>query len=139
MDNPAAGDPVNVWDRGWARSRMWAQYADNHRGVCLVFDRDETIRDIVAQLDAEGDAANGSVTYEDSAAPDAFVVDANRVDPTYPLTAVINQMWAYRDQLFFRKARDWETEYEYRFLLRREDPAPFCASVSPDRAGAGVM
>ena len=64
------------------------------------------------------------------------MVDANRVDPTYPLTAVINQMWAYRDQLFFRKARDWETEYEYRFLLRRQDPAPFCASVSSSLRGA---
>lgn len=24
---------------------MWAQYADNHRGVCLVFDKDEFRKD----------------------------------------------------------------------------------------------
>ncbi len=31
----------NLIFKGWARTRMWAQYADNHRGVCLVFDKSE--------------------------------------------------------------------------------------------------
>ena len=31
--------PYNNLSKGWARSRMWAQYADNHKGVCLIFDK----------------------------------------------------------------------------------------------------
>ena len=31
-----------LW-KGWGKNRMWAQYADNHRGVCLVFDKDELL------------------------------------------------------------------------------------------------
>lgn len=29
----------NNLSKGWARPRMWAQYADNHKGVCLIFDK----------------------------------------------------------------------------------------------------
>lgn len=43
MDNPSATGPVSTWDRGWARSRMWAQYGESHRGVCLVFDRESMV------------------------------------------------------------------------------------------------
>lgn len=32
---------ANFLHKGWARNRMWAQYADNHKGVCLVFDKNE--------------------------------------------------------------------------------------------------
>ena len=28
----------NLLSKGWARTRMWAQYADNNKGLCLVFD-----------------------------------------------------------------------------------------------------
>lgn len=31
----------NLLFKGWARSRMWAQYADNHSGACLVFYKSE--------------------------------------------------------------------------------------------------
>jgi Protein of unknown function (DUF2971) len=37
------GDGVGVrpgFDCCWARPRMWEQYGDNHRGACLLFDRD---------------------------------------------------------------------------------------------------
>lgn len=134
-DNPDASDPVSTWDRGWARSRMWAQYAENHRGVCLVFDRAEMMNEVVAQLEAEGDAAHGPVRYEDSSALDAFVIDAAGVDPANPLIAVVNQMWGYRADLFFLKAEDWQTEYEYRFLLRREAPAPYYVTMSSSLRG----
>lgn len=135
MDNPSATEPVNTWDRGWARSRMWAQYGENHGGVCLVFDRQEMVREVVDQLDAEGDAGHGPVRYENSAALNAFVIDANRVDPANPLIAVTNQMWAHHEELFLLKARDWETEYEYRFLLRRQEPSPFSATVRSSLRG----
>lgn len=135
MDNPSASEPVNTWDRGWARSRMWAQYGDNHGGVCLVFDREDMVREVIDQLDTEGDAEHGPVTYKNSAALNAFVIDANRVDPANPLIAVINQMWAHPEELFLLKARDWETEYEYRFLLRRQEPSPFSATVRSSLRG----
>src|SRR5206468_3476892 len=35
---PLTGDhTVDILNRGFARARMWAQYADKHAGVCQVF------------------------------------------------------------------------------------------------------
>jgi Protein of unknown function (DUF2971) len=140
MDNPQAGDHVSSWDRGWARSRMWAQYGHAHSGVCLVFDRGRMVEDVVAQLEAEGDAGHGPVAYLNSASLDAFVIDGSRIDPDNPLPAVINQLWGHRDTLLRQKLEDWETEYEYRFLLRREPedggtPGPFLADVRSSLRG----
>jgi hypothetical protein len=30
--------PREIFGRGWAHSRMWAQYGGGHSGVCLIFD-----------------------------------------------------------------------------------------------------
>ncbi len=32
--------PNEAFARGYAHSRMWAQYADGHGGVCLIFERE---------------------------------------------------------------------------------------------------
>jgi hypothetical protein len=29
---------IDIFNRGFCKPKMWAQYADRHRGVCLVFD-----------------------------------------------------------------------------------------------------
>ena len=135
MDAPSAGAPVTAWDRGWARSRMWAQYADDHRGVCLVFDRQELMRELRDQLLVEGAIMRGPVRYENTSALNAFVIDTRRVDPAHPRFAVIDQMMTHQKQLFLLKSKDWETEHEYRFLLRRDDRAPYFATVRASLRG----
>lgn len=30
---------------GWAKSRMWSQYGENHYGICLVFSKDALVKD----------------------------------------------------------------------------------------------
>ncbi len=37
---PRPGGEQEPFCRGWARVGMWEQYAEKHRGVCLVFDCD---------------------------------------------------------------------------------------------------
>ena len=34
----------------WSRPRLWEQYAENHAGVCLVFDRDVMVETVEADL-----------------------------------------------------------------------------------------
>jgi hypothetical protein len=51
---------------GWQRDRMWAQYADNFRGVCLCFDRAALERN-ARTLDTVESARRvvfGNVTYD---------------------------------------------------------------------------
>jgi len=52
---------------GYARDRMWAQYADSHRGVCLFFDRATLESHFREQMEGRGIAKAGEVSYRDDA------------------------------------------------------------------------
>jgi hypothetical protein len=54
---------AHAW--GYARPRMWEQYAENHVGVCLVFDRDHIHQQALGHLQAINDTAWGEVIYSD--------------------------------------------------------------------------
>lgn len=60
---------------GWARDRMWAQYADHHRGLCLWFDREKLIANAREALGARGDIIAGDVSYERDDVPRSDTVD----------------------------------------------------------------
>ena len=107
--------------RGWARDRMWAQYGDLHRGVCVAFDRErlETASRALAR-DGVKYVECSDVQYRD--------------DVTYP-------MWPYPPEAeedpevryrrwerailpvhFFTKRRDWVHESEFRILIMDYGP-----------------
>jgi hypothetical protein len=39
--------------KGWSRARMWEQYAENHAGVCLVFDQERLKVNVTADLERQ--------------------------------------------------------------------------------------
>lgn len=41
-----------AFGRGWARASMWEHYAENHLGVCLVFDKERAVSAIGSSLHA---------------------------------------------------------------------------------------
>ncbi len=106
-------DEVN--DRlGWKRPTMWAHYADQHKGVCLEFDFDETILKEFGEPDKiEYTQLFPTVTPFNgcpSGNEDEWVKD------------IIEK---YIDDLksisFFKKLADWSIENEYRIIKRREN------------------
>lgn len=53
--NPPKDSQENCYNnlsKGWARSRMWAQYADNHKGVCLIFDKEKLVKSFKKAFDS---------------------------------------------------------------------------------------
>ena len=51
------------YTKGFARPRMWAQYGQNHTGVCLVFKRDNVVSKFSKDFENEIHYA-GNVSYE---------------------------------------------------------------------------
>lgn len=136
MDDPDSAARVPISRRGYAHSRMWAQYADRHRGVCLVFQREPMCEEVIAQLDAEGDCYCGKVTYQDHHDPAAFIFDAAEIEQKTLVGAVITHMWRHSGTLFFQKGLDWASEFEFRFVLRKDaDRDPFVVSLQESPAG----
>lgn len=69
---------------GWARARLWEQYASNHAGVCLVFERERLHAALQSSLDQQGTSHRGAVEYSPRGfydSPSRNVVDANLLDP----------------------------------------------------------
>jgi hypothetical protein len=123
LDRPLKPGVSEAHAWGYARPRMWEQYAENHRGVCLVFDRGTVHERMLAQLGAVNDAFAGEVTYSDTPLAGhsaARSLDATRLqtegdgDVESGLRAHLRE---HVDELFFRKLEDWKTEEEFRYVL----------------------
>jgi hypothetical protein len=108
---------AEIFGRGYARARMWAQYAEGHRGVCLMFRREPFTASALGQLRERTPSAwADEVRYtqrgilEDQAAtllpaPGTTGADVSEV-----------HLKKHLKSIFFTKLKDWESEHEYRFV-----------------------
>jgi len=125
--------------RGWAHSRMWDQYAEGHRGVCLVFDHEMLAEKMQAAL-TDGVLWDNPVHYQNNVLIGAHLAheisypDIERLGVDELAELHVEKYWQY---LFFLKARDWESEWEYRWVYRDGQPGP--AFIDTDNALKGVM
>lgn len=111
----------DMCSRGYAKSRMWATYGDNHKGVCLVFDK-EKLRDIfTVNKNTNDHLFYGSVNYgriysEIMKDNEAFYADIKELNEDFE-TAINKMISNHWKTYFLFKHEDWVTENEYRFLL----------------------
>ncbi len=102
----------------YARPRMWDQYGDKHRGVCLVFDR--AALQETAQAAGQGTITFSAVEYTEggfhdtqgASAPDLAGFDVGGAEE-----AVFEHSLRYFYDFLFVKTLDWAAEHEYRFVL----------------------
>jgi len=104
---------------GWARDRMWAQYADGHRGVCLCFDREALITEAKRLETGHLKVEVGSVKYAD----DLHEPMADLGSPDDPPAVVgVRHLFTHLEYLYFTKRLDWQGEAEFRILLVDSKP-----------------
>ena len=114
----------NFLFKGWARSRMWAQYAENHAGVCLIFDK-EKFKDEFEGLKEKSDAIeilqDQDITYSNYLTNlEAAMVDI-RSGHTPDKDYTDFYLEPERRQYLFQKCEDYRDENEYRFCLINRD------------------
>lgn len=118
-DSAAQQISDNFLFKGWARSRMWAQYADNHSGICLVFDKNELRKQ-----------------FNNLQNPHIKILKDRNIEYSNCLTnyrAIMSDIRPYSDDLtnfflddkrldcLFFKCEDFQDEMEYRFCLINRD------------------
>ncbi|MEN6567177.1 MAG: DUF2971 domain-containing protein [Veillonellales bacterium] len=127
LDSP----PIESIDlyQGDHRPRMWAQYADNHRGICFVFNREKLINTAKTIFADKGKLFYGKVDYD--IRNDALRPDELTINPEYFIKQeyekLIDIMLSdnhYRSYLF-RKHIDWKSENEYRIIFRGNNPETY--------------
>jgi len=114
--------PKSVYfGRSYQRPSLWAHYAENHRGVCLVFDRKKLVATARRELRGKGTLHIGSVVYQgqsklyDQSEFRVFYSEVMKNSVEVAAEKLIKEK--HRD-LFFWKHDDWKNECEYRFVLR---------------------
>jgi hypothetical protein len=115
VDAPGATEE-REFTRGWPRARMWEFYAEQHAGVCLVFDRDRLEESIVGSVNDQSGVSpyHRNVDYTESGMAD-LTVDVASTD-LGTREGAARYVEEHKDELFFLKTFDWKTEYEYRFV-----------------------
>jgi Protein of unknown function (DUF2971) len=119
---------VDILKRGLARPRMWAQYADRHRGFCLVFDREILLKKIKEQFPART-VLHGHVNYIDRSWANRLDPHAFRVEYDLLLKVGLDEYCRlhinhYSKELYFDKLRDWRDEHEWRIVLLEPNGPP---------------
>jgi DUF2971 family protein len=115
---------------GYARPNMWTHYAEDHKGVCLVLDGPTLHKAIIEAVPAKVFYAPVNYGRE---------LDINHDQRAYQieypstsselLDALRNHTIKHHGQFFLRKARDWRTESEFRWLVHA-GCGPFFIDIS---------
>jgi hypothetical protein len=105
--------------KGYGRPRMWAQYAENHAGICLIFNGkylEENIRNAFESKDGIT-VYHGPVTYRNY----GTVIPLPPIDRSSPLRLGEDEIRCFFHQnykeIFLVKNLDWRNETEYRWLI----------------------
>ncbi len=131
-----------IFYRGYCKPRMWAQYGENHRGMCLVFDKKKLINSVKNYTIGKGNLFSGKVQYKNNSKEmDAFNFDYSLIDK-FGLEDYLFRFHfdKYKKEVFFSKLLDWRDEQEFRIVLvNNEDgylDVPFQDSLASICIGA---
>ena len=119
----------NLLFKGWARSRMWAQYADNHSGACLVFHKSKFQKAFKSLSNDDVDIlSDRAINYTNYLAE----LETSLEDINSGARVIYDYSSFYLEEdkkkFLFQKCQDYRDENEYRFCLINR------ALNSPDEA-----
>lgn len=103
--------------RGFSRARLWATCADNHRGMCFVFDK-KALTDTVFKHIDKRNVLLSNVNYStlDKHA-EAYRVNFSDVKKLGIKKSFKKNLKNIVNTVFFHKTNDWDDEEEYRIVI----------------------
>ncbi|MCE9644709.1 MAG: DUF2971 domain-containing protein [Chloroflexi bacterium] len=117
------------FQHGWNRPRMWAQYADNHSGVCLIFDGKILHSNIVSSLKDRCKIFHGPVSYKNYNAAVTRPIDYSDIIDLGLTNGIRKFLFEHHNEYFLTKFPDWENESEYRWLLHSDSKSEEYVSI----------
>lgn len=112
-------DRKKYYRTGFFKPRMWSQYGDENRGICIAISRDKLTKEIKRKY-PDFILYRSPVNYSDSIEEnrEAHKIRCNPNEIIDLKKYYIEEhIKSNRQQLFFSKNSDWKDEKEYRFLL----------------------
>ncbi len=139
----------NYFARGSVKPRMWAQYGDNNKGVCLIFDKSVLNKEVEKQFSNDSIIYKGNVTYQSSELIEESWKLQNQINiesNNFSLTsfkydfenAIQNQIHTHQETYFFHKYEDWKAENEFRFVIYSQKDGDFYLNFGDALSGIVV-
>ncbi|MGP1458626.1 MAG: DUF2971 domain-containing protein [Treponema sp.] len=108
---------------GYFLPRMWAQYGNNSKGVCFVFDKAKLLEQLKANLDDQYHFFDGSIEYRDIT-EETYSLSLEKIIKNRR-NEVFRHINANKQELmiknihdyYFVKDTDWKEENEYRVII----------------------
>lgn len=122
--------------RGWARLSMWAHYGDNHRGVCLRFDRNKLMAAFKAAEESAFRQFSGPVQYCSLGPEDVLQpISLDQAAEFGMDVLALRHADKYHQRIFFRKHTDWASESEFRLVRTDLSTDPYYLDISDALTG----
>lgn len=127
---------INCFDLSsdiYGKPRMWANYGDNHKGLCLIFDKEELSKEINKICDKYEKLYEDKINYlpyiailenSISLSIDELKSLQSTTNNSKLLYEVIDKNYLLKSK-YFRKHIDWKTENEYRWLIFTKETKEF--------------
>jgi hypothetical protein len=120
--------PKSTLDEGFlygaCKPRMWANYAENHKGVCLKFNGPKFDKQIRINSEKAGKNRRtfcGKVKYFDYGDTlDSVSIDYTELSKVDVSQGLRHHLIRYYKKFFLMKSKDWKTESEFRWLVYDE-------------------
>lgn len=135
QDDPSVTDEDKDRDirSGYGHPRMWSQYADEHKGVCIVFNKKSLHKSILKKFGSKG-LYFGPVKYlKTVTGPNSDAYHIQYLDDILKNgtpNVIEPHIDKYNKELFFTKHIDWQDEWEYRWIFRSKDDTPILISIA---------
>ena len=118
IDKPFSKNKTSLLNKGWARPRMWAQYANAQTGVCIIFDKEKILHNIM-KCYSKDKVFEGEIIY-DNQLKELFKAK-NYVDNE------LSNEWTFLQRIkehekgyLFNKLEDFVDEQEFRVAIYEE-------------------
>lgn len=127
-------DGKELVSHGCIKSRMWAQYGENHGGVCLIFSKDKLLRSLRNVCsDKKLIFWEGSVDYKEYVAGHggyrSVSVNGDTFNTRTPVEVALDHICSHHRELLFRKQSDYKDEDEYRIVVLNTDYSSACSPL----------
>ena len=118
-------------ESGLLKSRMWAQYGDNHEGACLILSKEKLIASLEEQKQEHEVFLNSAITYIDPGNESEPILKVNQSDFADKSSdeIAVNFFLKNSDKYLFRKQQDYRDECEHRIVNVNKD---VCAAANGD-------
>lgn len=118
----------------YGRPRMWSQYGDKAKGICLILDRHEITKQISQYAKQPDHFINEDVEYKDwlhliHGNVTLEITDSTNIEEV-DLFSQINENEMLK-HIYFNKGIDWKDESEYRWLLFNEQEDDIYIDLEP--------